>query len=201
MTAGRQSSPVEVAARPAPPDATGGPPAQLAADTAPPRAAATTTPDTSARTAEEAVLVTAPSLGAFYHAPRPDLPAYVSVGSRVEPETTVGLIEAMKVFTAVTPRECTASSRSSSRPTTSSSSTASRCSASLPGAPGTARGETDPRREPRGDRGPHPAHLLGHGHRDGPGRLRSGPGQRRLPAGQHHGVRRAQPGHRQLSAP
>ncbi len=48
------------------------------------------------------MLVTAPSLGAFYHAPRPDLPAYVSVGSRVEPETTVGLIEAMKVFTAVT---------------------------------------------------------------------------------------------------
>lgn len=47
------------------------------------------------------VPVTAPALGAFYHAPRPDQPPYVQVGSRVESDTTVGLIEAMKVYTAV----------------------------------------------------------------------------------------------------
>ena len=51
--------------------------------------------------ADETLLVRAPSLGAFYHAQRPDLPPYVTVGSRVAPDTTVGLIEAMKVFTAV----------------------------------------------------------------------------------------------------
>lgn len=47
------------------------------------------------------VTVTAPTLGSFYCAPRPDLPPYVEVGSTVEPESTVGLIEAMKVFTGV----------------------------------------------------------------------------------------------------
>jgi acetyl-CoA carboxylase biotin carboxyl carrier protein len=57
-------------------------------------------PETSAAD-DDALVVPAPSLGAFYHAPRPDLPPYVEVGSRVDPETTVGLIEAMKVFTAV----------------------------------------------------------------------------------------------------
>lgn len=50
---------------------------------------------------DNSVVVTAPSVGTLYHAPRPDLPAYVSVGSAVEADTTVGLIEAMKVFTAV----------------------------------------------------------------------------------------------------
>ena len=47
------------------------------------------------------VTVTAPTLGTFYSAPRPDLPPYVQVGSTVEPDSTVGLIEAMKVFTGV----------------------------------------------------------------------------------------------------
>ena len=46
-------------------------------------------------------LITAQSVGVFYRAPRPDLPAYVEVGTTVGPETTVGLIEAMKVFTGV----------------------------------------------------------------------------------------------------
>jgi acetyl-CoA carboxylase biotin carboxyl carrier protein len=84
-------------------------PPQAAAPVSPerPAAAAATPPDSSdaaaaapAAGAHEAT-VTAPSLGAFYHAPRPDLPPYVTVGARVEPDTTIGLIEAMKVFTAV----------------------------------------------------------------------------------------------------
>lgn len=45
--------------------------------------------------------VTAPALGVFYRSPRPDQPPYVKDGSHVDPETTVGLIEAMKVYTAV----------------------------------------------------------------------------------------------------
>jgi acetyl-CoA carboxylase biotin carboxyl carrier protein len=81
-------------------------PAVAAAPAVPPAApAAVVEPPSNgpepAAAAEETVLVTAPSLGAFYHSPRPDLPAYVTVGSWIEPDTTVGLIEAMKVFTAV----------------------------------------------------------------------------------------------------
>lgn len=48
------------------------------------------------------VAVTAPMVGAFYVAPEPGAPPYVEPGSTVTPETTIGLIEAMKVFTAVT---------------------------------------------------------------------------------------------------
>ncbi len=47
-------------------------------------------------------IVSAPALGTFYTAPRPDQPPYVTVGDFVEAGTTIGLIEAMKVFTAVT---------------------------------------------------------------------------------------------------
>lgn len=45
--------------------------------------------------------VTAPLVGIFYSAPEPGAPPYVEVGDHVDSDTTVGLIEAMKVFTAV----------------------------------------------------------------------------------------------------
>jgi biotin carboxyl carrier protein len=40
-------------------------------------------------------------LGIFYRAPSPAEPAYVEVGSRVEPDTVVGLIEVMKLMNSV----------------------------------------------------------------------------------------------------
>ncbi len=46
--------------------------------------------------------IPAPMVGIFYPAPEPGAPPFVSPGDRVEPDTTVGLIEVMKVFTAVT---------------------------------------------------------------------------------------------------
>ena len=46
--------------------------------------------------------IPAPMVGTFYPAPEPGAPPFVSAGDRVEPDTTIGLIEAMKVFTAVT---------------------------------------------------------------------------------------------------
>ncbi len=46
--------------------------------------------------------IPAPMVGTFYPAPEPGAPPFVSAGDRVEPDTTVGLIEVMKVFTAVT---------------------------------------------------------------------------------------------------
>lgn len=45
--------------------------------------------------------VRAPLPGTFYRAPKPGAPAYVDVGSRVEEDTVVGLIETMKLFNAI----------------------------------------------------------------------------------------------------
>ena len=46
--------------------------------------------------------IPAPMVGTFYLAPEPGAPPFVSPDDKVEPDTTVGLIEVMKVFTAVT---------------------------------------------------------------------------------------------------
>ncbi len=48
-----------------------------------------------------AEVVTAPYLGTFYRAPKPGSAAYVEVGSTVESESEVCLVEVMKLFTAV----------------------------------------------------------------------------------------------------
>jgi acetyl-CoA carboxylase biotin carboxyl carrier protein len=45
--------------------------------------------------------VPAPLLGIFYRAPKPGEPAFVEVGSQVEPETIVGIIEVMKLMNTV----------------------------------------------------------------------------------------------------
>lgn len=66
--------------------ASGAPPS--GAEAKPPRGAAGDTID-------------APMVGAFYRAPAPDQPPFVEIGSVVEIGDTVGLVEAMKVFTAV----------------------------------------------------------------------------------------------------
>lgn len=51
--------------------------------------------------AEGLVPVTAPLLGTFYVAPEPGAAPFVQVGSAVTEDTTVGLIEVMKVFNSV----------------------------------------------------------------------------------------------------
>jgi acetyl-CoA carboxylase biotin carboxyl carrier protein len=51
--------------------------------------------------AEGLVHVTAPLLGTFYVAPEPGAPPFVQVGSAITEDTTVGLIEVMKVFNSV----------------------------------------------------------------------------------------------------
>ncbi len=45
--------------------------------------------------------ITAPILGTFYRRPQPGAPLYVDEGSLVEEDTTVGLIEVMKLFNPV----------------------------------------------------------------------------------------------------
>jgi acetyl-CoA carboxylase biotin carboxyl carrier protein len=46
--------------------------------------------------------VRAPLLGTFYRAPRPGAPPFVSVGSEVEPDSVVCIIETMKLMNSVT---------------------------------------------------------------------------------------------------
>ena len=50
---------------------------------------------------EGAVSVVSPLVGVFYCAPKPGEPPYVAIGQSVQADTTVGLIEAMKVYVAV----------------------------------------------------------------------------------------------------
>ena len=45
--------------------------------------------------------ITAPLLGTFYVAPEPGAPPFVKVGQPITEDTTVGLIEVMKVFSSV----------------------------------------------------------------------------------------------------
>lgn len=52
------------------------------------------------------ILVRSPMVGTFYAAPNPDSPPFVKIGDRVGPETTVCIVEAMKVFNEI-PAECT----------------------------------------------------------------------------------------------
>ncbi|MCO6455837.1 MAG: acetyl-CoA carboxylase biotin carboxyl carrier protein [Pirellulaceae bacterium] len=45
--------------------------------------------------------IKSPMVGTFYSRPNPNAPAFVKVGDHVEPETTVCIIEAMKVFNEI----------------------------------------------------------------------------------------------------
>lgn len=58
-------------------------------------------PSRPAADQEGTVPIKAPMLGTVYRRPSPDAPPYVEIGSFVEEDDTVCLIEVMKVFTAV----------------------------------------------------------------------------------------------------
>jgi acetyl-CoA carboxylase biotin carboxyl carrier protein len=51
------------------------------------------------------IVVRSPMVGTFYPAPNPESPPFVKIGDRVGPETTVCIVEAMKVFNEI-PAEC-----------------------------------------------------------------------------------------------
>jgi len=63
-------------------------------------AAAAFTPAVPGVSSEEASLlqIKSPMVGTFYSSPSPDAKAFVSVGSQVDDDTDVCIIEAMKVF-------------------------------------------------------------------------------------------------------
>ena len=76
------------------------PPKVAPAQPAPGPQSAAVSVDTRAAT-EGLVPITAPLLGTFYVAPEPGAPPFVQVGSAITEDTTVGLIEVMKVFNSV----------------------------------------------------------------------------------------------------
>ncbi|MCR9166399.1 MAG: acetyl-CoA carboxylase biotin carboxyl carrier protein [Nannocystaceae bacterium] len=45
--------------------------------------------------------ITSPFVGTFYRSPRPDAPSFVEVGAKVQPGTTVCIVEAMKLFNEI----------------------------------------------------------------------------------------------------
>ena len=51
--------------------------------------------------ADHIALIRSPMVGTFYTAPDPESPVYVKVGDHVGPDTTVCIIEAMKVFNQI----------------------------------------------------------------------------------------------------
>jgi len=75
-------------------------PTGLAASAASSSAPASATPSTTAPPAEDKTLIPikSPMVGTFYSAPSPDAKPFVHVGSAVNEETDVCVIEAMKVF-------------------------------------------------------------------------------------------------------
>ena len=64
-----------------------------------PRPAAETLAEPPAE--KHVVVIKSPMVGTFYAAPDPDSPTYVKVGDHVGPETTVCIVEAMKVFNQI----------------------------------------------------------------------------------------------------
>jgi acetyl-CoA carboxylase biotin carboxyl carrier protein len=78
---------------------TGAPPAATAGSGGGSKAAAPPTDDS------KATFIRSPMVGTFYSAANPDSPPFVKVGDHVGPETTVCIIEAMKVFNEI-PAEC-----------------------------------------------------------------------------------------------
>jgi len=77
-------------------------PAAAAAPAAVPAAAAPATPaPATPAPAAEGPEVKSPMIGTFYRKPSPDADSFVEVGSVVEPETVVCIIEAMKVMNEI----------------------------------------------------------------------------------------------------
>jgi acetyl-CoA carboxylase biotin carboxyl carrier protein len=56
----------------------------------------------AAETLEETgLLIKSPTVGTYYSAPSPDDPPFVTIGVKVQPDTIVCMVEAMKVFNQI----------------------------------------------------------------------------------------------------
>lgn len=94
----RNETPAPTAALPAyAPGLYAAPPPPLAPAAAPARVEA---PAAAAPVSDDAV-IKSPMVGTYYASSSPDAPPFVTVGTTVRPESTVCVIEAMKVFTDI----------------------------------------------------------------------------------------------------
>jgi acetyl-CoA carboxylase biotin carboxyl carrier protein len=64
-------------------------------------AAKESAPAPPADESQHLAVIKSPMVGTFYSAPDPDSPPFVKVGDHVGPETTVCIVEAMKVFNQI----------------------------------------------------------------------------------------------------
>lgn len=80
-------------------------PAVPAPAAAAPPAAPGAEPAAPAPAAETGKLIKSPIVGTFYNSPNPDSAPFVKVGDQIGEDTTVCIVEAMKVFNEV-PAEC-----------------------------------------------------------------------------------------------
>jgi acetyl-CoA carboxylase biotin carboxyl carrier protein len=76
------------------------PPALTGAQLLPAMPAVATVPQIAAPVSNE-LEIKSPMIGTFYRAPSPESAAYIEVGSEVNPETVVCIIEAMKVMNEI----------------------------------------------------------------------------------------------------
>jgi len=83
------------------PYAPAAPPPHAPPPAAAPAAGAPPAPESSAAEDEDLVDVDSPMVGTFYASPNPDADPFVQVGQEVDEETTVCIIEAMKVFNEI----------------------------------------------------------------------------------------------------
>jgi len=94
----RRRGPEPLVSYQAAPISYGPPPVQAA----PVAAAAPAAPSSPAvPSAPQGIVIESPMVGTFYSSSSPEAPPYVNVGSAVRPDTTVCIIEAMKVFTDI----------------------------------------------------------------------------------------------------
>ena len=68
---------------------------------APAPAPASTSPAATSPEPSETI-IPSPMIGVFYRCPSPGAPPFVELGARVEPDTTVGIVEVMKLMNPVT---------------------------------------------------------------------------------------------------
>ena len=104
-TGGQGLAPAAAAVASAPPSGivssvAAAPPA-AAAGSSPAPVTATPAAAAAARPDDGTVALVSPMIGRFYSQSEPGAAPYVSIGSTVGPESTVGLVEAMKMFNAV----------------------------------------------------------------------------------------------------
>jgi acetyl-CoA carboxylase biotin carboxyl carrier protein len=59
------------------------------------------TPPAATSPEPSGTIIPSPMIGVFYRCPAPGAPPFVELGARVEPDTTVGIIEVMKLMNPV----------------------------------------------------------------------------------------------------